>query len=164
MAYGICDVGQCQEKTYMGWRPHTVALGRQVCRGHWERHKNSLDGFSLFDAFGFQRPLIHPKPIPKAKPVIKREPEKTCSCGRPRRPRHQYCPSCAAERERIRKQEWQAQQEAPAAGPQQEAPRLQCRQCGEERPAGHTYCEKCAERREKQLHRERQRKYAKQAG
>jgi hypothetical protein len=160
---GYCDVKGCTEPTFMGWRPLTERLGRQICEYHWLRHKDPEDSFDLFDAFGFRRPL--PKPLPKV--VAEREPElkvKLCGCGKPLRPRCQYCTSCAAERERLRKQEWRAQQESPEDEPQQEAPRLQCRQCGAQRRRGHTYCNQCAERRKKQLHREHQRKYAKQAG
>jgi len=53
---GSCDVKGCTNETYMGWRPLTERLGKQICEGHWNRHKDPGDGFSLFEAFGFRRP------------------------------------------------------------------------------------------------------------
>ena len=45
MAYGFCDIPGCEELTYMGWRPLTEAIGRQICEDHWCRHKDCDDDF-----------------------------------------------------------------------------------------------------------------------
>jgi len=53
---GLCDVPGCKGVVFLGWRPLTAKHGRQVCEEHWRRHKNSQDGFDLFEAFGFKKP------------------------------------------------------------------------------------------------------------
>ena len=51
---GRCDVPGCEQPTYMGWRPLNEPLGRQVCEGHWLRHKDNNDSFELYTAFGLR--------------------------------------------------------------------------------------------------------------
>jgi hypothetical protein len=56
-----CDVSACHRETYMGWRPLTERLGRKICEYHWHRHEDPEDGFDLFEAFGFRRPVRSPR-------------------------------------------------------------------------------------------------------
>ena len=76
---GTCNAKGCTQPTFMGWRPLTERLGRQICEGHWRRHKDPNDDFDLFEAFGFRRPTGIRKPV--AKKEIAR-----CACGRERLP------------------------------------------------------------------------------
>jgi len=169
MAYGICDVKECQRKTYMGWRPLTERIGRQVCKRHWDRHKNKNDRFNLFDALGFpesaklpteNKDFIHQRGAkPEKRPRL-------CVCGEELQPGHRLCKKCAAERERQRKREYQRKKRVGKAqyltdDSVIEKDAIRCEGCGKERPPGHTYCEKCAERQKRKSNRERQRKYRK---
>jgi len=43
---GSCDVRECTQPTFMGWRPLTERLGKQICEGHWHRHKDPADIFA----------------------------------------------------------------------------------------------------------------------
>jgi uncharacterized OB-fold protein len=139
VAYGLCDVAGCSEKTFMGWRPHTVGqeFGRQICRGHWERHKDQRDSSSLFEAFGYPRPEAA-KVKAAEQPVVRR-----CACGDVLLPRRRFCKACAAERERDRKMAWWDRHNDPLREIEVKA-RLECRRCGGEREPGHTYCAQCA--------------------
>jgi hypothetical protein len=150
---GLCDVAGCDEKTLMGWRPHTVSqeYGRQICRAHWERHKDQRDSFSLFEAFNYPRPAAV-KIEPAEQPSVTR-----CACGRELLPNRRICTVCAAKRERDRKREWRRQSKPQpvieaSAGPK-------CWRCDNEREPGHRYCDPCAKTRE----RERKRQWAQKA-
>jgi hypothetical protein len=159
MAYGLCDVPQCEEETYMGWRPRSVhqRLGKQICRIHFERHKDNNDKFSLYDAFGFERPPTITKTV-KLKDY--------CSCGRERQPAAKYCTSCIAERKRQqRKESYHRLKSRTVSDNSQEEERkiLICRNegCNNERQLNHRYCQKCAQRRSQKSNRERQRRHYK---
>ena len=130
MADGICDVPKCNEVTYMGWRPLSEKIGRQICETHWNAYKSGR--FDLYDAFGFRRTRIKSKPVN----VIEH-----CSCGRELQPGHRLCRSCATERERERKREYYHRSKAKESA---EIISLQCKQCGKKRLPGHSYCGKCA--------------------
>jgi hypothetical protein len=149
---GYCDVKGCTQPTFMGWRPLTERLGRQVCEYHWLRHKDPQDSFDLFDAFGFTRPVRIPRPA--AKKEVGR-----CACGRERLRGRKFCTECAAERERQRKREaYHKRKNGSQQEPAEQAETRRCRDCGEPRQAAHTYCLKCTQRREKQSNRERRRR------
>ena len=148
---GSCDVSGCQRVTYMGWRPLTESRGRQICEGHWRRHKDPNDSFDLFEAFGFRRPAGIGKPVPK-KEVAR------CTCGRERLPGRRLCTICAEQRERERKKRAYHERKNRHEMPVEPEPVLRCRACGEPREAGHRYCSKCAQKREKQSNRERRRR------
>jgi len=148
---GTCDVKGCTEPTFVGWRPLTERLGRQVCEYHWRRHQDPDDDFDLFEAFGFRRPAGLRKPPAKDVP--------RCACGRERLPGRKFCTDCAEERERQRKKEAYHERKKPEPQPvpvEDEGPR--CGDCAEPREAGHRYCSKCAQKREKQSNRERRRR------
>ena len=107
---GLCDVSGCSGQTYLGWRPLTERLGRQICEHHWRRHKDEQDSFDLFDAFGFRRPAGIPKQVTKkgiARCASGREHEPKpvkgkvsgCrDCEQPREPGHRYCENCGNRR------------------------------------------------------------------
>ena len=108
---GLCDVKECNRATYMGWRPLTERLGRQICEYHWQRHKDEKDSFDLFYKFGFTRPVRIRKPTPRTSTEKKQvhrgrkvlNPVKAkgsgCkACGAERGPGHTYCRKCARER------------------------------------------------------------------
>ena len=148
---GYCDVKGCTNETYMGWRPLTERLGKQICEGHWLRHKDPADSFNLFDAFGFRRPAAIRKPMPK-KDIPPRAPEPD--------PGRTLCMQLAAKPEPA--QEKPDCQEPPKPGPQTE--RIQdkgpvCKDCGGKRETRHTYCDKCSRERKRHTHQERQRRY-----
>ncbi|MHC4154170.1 MAG: hypothetical protein ACYST6_04500 [Planctomycetota bacterium] len=148
---GYCDVPECTNKTYMGWRPRSERLGKQICEDHWGRHKDPEGSLDLFEVFGFRRPVRIPKPV--AKKEVGR-----CACGRKRLPGHKFCTDCAAERERERKREaYHKRKDGSQQEPAEQAETWRCRDCGGPRQAGHTYCLKCAQRREKHSNRERRR-------
>jgi hypothetical protein len=150
VANGLCDVAGCDEKTLMGWRPHTVSqeYGRQICRDHWEKHKDQRDSFSLFKAFGYPRPAAA-----KIKPAEQLS-VATCACGRALLPKRRFCAVCATKRERDRKREWQRQSKSQ---PVIEAPvGPKCQRCDNQREPGRVYCGPCAKIRE----RERRRQWA----
>lgn len=147
MAYGLCDVQQCESETYMGWRPLTERTGRKVCEFHWQGHKSGR--FDLYDAFGFKRPLAKTKPVKLIE---------YCECGRELEPGHRLCPSCAAEREKERKREYYHQSKEEKS---LKVIKLRCKECVSEREPGHRYCRKCAERRGRKSNRERQRRHYK---
>ena len=149
MALGLCDVKDCESKTYLGWRPNSVpqSEGKQICQDHWERHK-SPGSFSLFKAFGVPEPVLvikaRPKPI---KHTESPKPARLCVCGIELLPRKQYCSKCADERERERKRRrrWlKKQQERPEIETEQPMSRYICKLCGSQREKGHTYCSKCS--------------------
>ncbi|HUW21024.1 MAG TPA: hypothetical protein VMW16_17125 [Sedimentisphaerales bacterium] len=108
---GICDVKGCNRATYMGWRPLTERLGRQICEYHWRRHLDKQDSFDLFDEFGFRRPAGIRKPMlitsTEKKQVhhgrnvlkpVKAKGSGCKACGAERGPGHTYCPKCSRER------------------------------------------------------------------
>jgi len=141
MAYGLCDVPQCEEQTFMGWRPLTERTGRQVCLSHWNGHKGG--SFNLYDAFGFRRPLIKTKPVKL--PAL-------CGCGEEILPGHRLCAICAVERERERKREYyhRSKEKKPL-----KVISLLCTECGQEREPNHRYCSRCAKQQRRKLDRER---------
>jgi len=160
MVYGICDIPKCGKETYMGWRPLTERIGRQVCKRHWDRHKNKNDRFNLFDTFGFRKPPIL---LLKAKP--EKQPER-CACGEVLQPGHRLCKECAAERGRQRKREYYHQKRDDEfirrlGGSDIEEKILRCKDCGKERLPGRSYCQKCGQRHSRKSNRERQRRYRK---
>jgi len=147
MAYGICDVLQCEEQTYLGWRPLTERTGRQVCLSHWNGHKGG--SFDLYGAFGFRRPLIKTKPV---------ELSALCCCGEELLPGHRLCTSCAAERERERKREYYYRSKEERLP---KATHLRCAECGQEREPNYRYCSRCAKQQRRKLDRERKREVRK---
>jgi len=153
---GSCDVKGCTQPTYMGCRPLTERLGKQICEGHWLRHKDPQDSFDLFDAFGFRRPAGVRKLT--AKPLAEKHLPR-CACGRELLPGRRFCTACAQERERRRKREAYHERKSRQEEPAEQEPMLWCRQCGVERSPGHTYCPKCAERRRKITRRQAQGRY-----
>ena len=99
--FGMCDVPGCTEQTYMGWRPLTEKISRQVCEQHWRRHKDKHDSFDLFELFGFVRPAGMPESIPKKRPSSCKvlDFRRQCrDCGQPRKPGHRYCDKCGKKR------------------------------------------------------------------
>ena len=143
MVNGLCDVPQCKEQTFMGWRPLTERTGRQICEHHWQGHKSGR--LSLYDAFDFKRPLIKTKPVKSID---------YCACGNELQQGHRLCNNCAAERERQRKREYYHQSK------EEKTPRvisLRCKICGNEREPNHRYCSLCAKQRRRKLDRERKR-------
>lgn len=159
MAYGICDVPKCGRESYMGWRPLTVAKGRQICTHHWNRHCNKSSNFNLFDVFGFERP----KPLPKAE---SEEQSRLCLCGEELLPGHRLCKKCGEERERQRKREYYHKKRDDEfirrlGGSDIEENIPLCKDCGKERLSGHSYCQKCSQWHSRKSNRERQRRYRK---
>jgi hypothetical protein len=150
--YGTCDVPGCTNKTYMGWRPVTERLGRQICEYHWLRHKDPNDDFNLFDAFSFRRAAGIRKSA--AKKEIAR-----CACGRERLPRCKFCTDCAQERERQRKREVYYKRKNLEPEPVEQRHTPLCAECGGPREPGHRYCQKCGERHKRIFHRRRQSRY-----
>ncbi len=147
---GTCNAKGCTQPTFMGWRPLTERLGRQICEGHWRRHKDPNDDFDLFEAFGFRRPTGIRKPV--AKKEIAR-----CACGRERLPGRKFCTDCAQERERQRKKRaYHERKNSAQQEPAEQKPILRCADCGEQREHGYRYCQKCGERHKKISHRRRQ--------
>jgi hypothetical protein len=150
---GFCDIPGCTGETYMGCRPSTEHLGKQICEYHWGRHKDAQDSFGLFEVFGFRRPVRIPKPV--AKKEVGR-----CACGRERLRGRKFCTECAAERERQRKREaYHKRKNGSQQEPAEPEPILRCKACGAERELGHTYCQRCAERRRKVTRRQAQSRY-----
>ena len=96
---GLCDVKGCSRATYMGWRPLTERLGREICEYHWNRHQDKQDSFDLFDEFKFRRPAGIRKPVAK-KDVAR------CACGRELIPGRRLCTVCATERKRQRNKQY----------------------------------------------------------
>ncbi len=155
---GTCDVPGCTNETFMGWRPLSEPLGKQICESHWNRHKDPADSFNLWDAFGFQRPANRPaRPIraepsqygcgrvlPFTKPIVKAEPE----------PHEQP----KAEPPQDKPDRHEAERREPQAIPARENP-SDCRACGAQREAGHTYCPKCSRERKAESNRRRQRRH-----
>lgn len=159
MAYGTCDVRDCQRKTFMGWQPVSAPKGRQVCKYHWDEHRNKNSEFSLYDAFGFDRPVVLPKTRVETPPPVRR-----CDCGNELQPRHRFCEDCTSERERERKREYQRRRRQAARQETGNAPACdkhvpKCRRCGEPREKGHVYCVRCAEQRQRESKRNRQAKW-----
>lgn len=148
MAYGLCDVPQCEEPTYMGWRPLTEKRGHQVCETHWNAHKAGR--FSLYDAFGFEVP-------PTAKRIVKLK--DYCSCGNERQPGHEFCQTCIVERKRQqRKESYHRKKTEPAQTLKRNI--LICRNedCQNERQPNHRYCNLCAVQQRRKLDKIRKRK------
>lgn len=163
MTDGVCDVEKCQRETYMGWRPLTTAEGRQVCKYHWSKHKNSTSNFNLFDAFGFERPVRESEAQPEVK--LAKQPE-LCICGEKPLPGHRFCKKCAAKRERERKREYYHRKRDDellcrlgVSDFEENIPR--CKDCGDERLPGYSYCQKCGQYRRQKSNCERQRRYKK---
>lgn len=109
----LCDVQGCSRETYMGWRPLTERLGRQVCKYHWRRHKDELDSFDLYEVFKFRRPegirkpmlitSIEKKQICHGQKILKPVKSKGSgckACGAERETGHTYCQKCARYRQR----------------------------------------------------------------
>ena len=111
--FGRCDVIDCNGVTFMGWRPLTERIGRQICRYHWNGHKSG--GFDLFKAFNLQRPACVPRQHVKTETRRcdcsralqngheQEKPKATkgrvCkSCGVERRPGYTYCDNCGKKR------------------------------------------------------------------
>lgn len=161
MALGTCDVKDCQGKTFMGWQPATAAKGRQVCEYHWEAHCDANNPFSLFNAFGFDRPkLTMPlKAGAEPQPKVRR-----CACGNALQLRRRFCQECARQRERERKAEYQRRRRQAARQETGNAPACdkhvpKCRRCGQPREKGHRYCARCVEQRRRESKRNRQAKW-----
>lgn len=138
MANGFCDVPQCKEPTYMGWRPLTEKTGRQICEIHWNAHKAGT--FDLYDAFGFKRPPTMTKTV-KLKDY--------CSCGRERQTGHKYCQTCIADRKRQQRKESYHRKKNRTPSDNSQTKTLICKTegCQNEREPGHSYCDRCAETR-----------------
>jgi hypothetical protein len=137
----------------MGWRPRSVPqrLGEQICKTHFDRHKDKADRFSLYDAFGFKRP-------PTKAGTFKLK--DYCTCGKERQPGRKYCTDCIADRKRIqRKEYYHRKKNEPVQA--EERNTLICRSegCGNDRKPNHMYCDICAERRRQKSNRERQRRH-----
>jgi hypothetical protein len=148
---GSCDVKGCDRETYLGWRPLTESLGRQICEYHWHRHNDKQDSFDLFDAFGFRRPArfiqsAEKKGVP------------SCACGRELIPGHRFCDVCAAERKRQRNKQYYHGKKDHQAEPIKEST-LKCKQCGGPRLTDHIYCSKCAKHRKTITRRQAQSHY-----
>jgi hypothetical protein len=131
---GLCDVNGCTGETYMGWRPLTERLGRQVCEYHWRRHRDEQDSFDLFEAFGFKRPAGLPKP------AVRRD-----------------APACASGT--GQKQQQYAEQTSPRAQPLKGPQSRRCRACPAQRQPRHTYCQRCGAQRQRKANQQRQRRY-----
>jgi hypothetical protein len=129
-----CAVPGCTNETYMGWRPLTERLGRQICEYHWNRHKDPADPFDLFDAFGLRRPSRMREPLTR-----KTQPERETR------------PQTRAER-------YEAEKPGPGTAPAA-SKTSGCRACGAEREAGHTYCQSCARDRKAESNRRRQERH-----
>ena len=149
---GLCDVKECNEPTFVAWRPLTERRGRQICEYHWCRHQNPEDSFDLFDEFKFRRPLRICKPV--LKKCIPR-----CGCGRELLAGHRFCTVCAIERERQRKRLSYHKRKNPKPVQVEQENILQCRQCGRQRKAGYTYCSECAKHRKTMTRRQAQSRY-----
>jgi hypothetical protein len=152
--YRSCDVKECSEPTFIGWKPLTESRGWQICERHWRRHLNEKDRFDLYDAFKFRRPVRKPR-----RPV--QTETRRCGCGRALQAGHRFCSVCIQERERQRKRLSYHKRKNPEPEPeptaQDDIPR--CRVCGDPREPGHTYCSKCSKGRQRQANRERQRRH-----
>ncbi|MHC4680588.1 MAG: hypothetical protein ACYTEK_18030 [Planctomycetota bacterium] len=99
-----CDVSACHRETYMGWRPLTERLGRKICEYHWHRHEDPEDGFDLFEAFGFRRPVRSPRRLMQTG-TRRCDCDRALShrrqcrdCGQPREPGRCYCEKCGQKR------------------------------------------------------------------
>ncbi len=149
--YGTCDVPGCTNETYMGWRPLSQPLGKQICEYHFRRHDDPADSFNLWEAFGFRRSAKMERSAPK-KDIPR------CACGHERLPRRRFCTMCAQQRERERKKGAYHERKNRQEKSVEAEPTLRCRACGEPREAGHTYCRRCAEDRRKRSNRERRRR------
>ncbi len=149
-----CTVPGCDGQNSVGWRPlcEPLSSGRKVCEYHFNRHKDKQDEFSLFEAFGFERPVEAPKPVPKKGVVLR-------ACGREREPARRLCEACAAERERKRKKQYYDNRKSRVAEPVVEETTPRCKLCDNARSPGHSYCQKCAERRETTTRRKAQSRY-----
>ena len=147
---GLCDVKECTNPVFMGWRPLTERRGRQICEYHWNRHQDKQDSFDLFEAFGFRRPPQAPKPEPAAKPV--------CNCGREITPGHKFCDVCAAERKRQCNKQCYHGKKDHQAEPIKEST-LKCKQYGGPRLTDHIYCSKCAKHHKTMTRRQAQSSY-----
>jgi len=175
---GTCDVPGCSNETYMGWRPLTEALGRQVCEDHWRRHKDPNGSFNLWDAFGFRKPAPtkgFPEPVPEldrgrtvlAEPHFAEEAKKRQKARKGDQPgatleKLQNLPVHATEQ--VAKAMNVSHGYVSAAKKlRAEAPENPpgCRACGAEREPGHTYCRSCANERRKITRRQAQSRYRK---
>jgi len=148
---GLCDVKECQDLPYLGWRPLTERIGRKVCEKHWRRHKDETDSFDLFEVFKFRRPEGIRKPT--AKKYIPR-----CGCGRELIPRCRFCTECASERKRQRNKRYYHGKKFSQAEPTEEVT-LKCKQCCGPRLPNHIYCSKCAKHRKTVTRRQAQSRY-----
>lgn len=165
MANGLCDVKECHRKTFMGWRPIGIAIGRQVCEYHWSRHCQN-DGFNLFDYFDFPKLPAEDRDFSKQRTVKPEKLSRHCDCGAKILSRFRFCQKCMQERERKRKREYQRKRRFKNAQYRLDDTPIEkgilcCKECGKEREPGHTYCVKCAGRQERKSNRERQRRYRK---
>jgi hypothetical protein len=151
MTNGICDVEGCCRSTYMGWRPLTERIGRQICEFHWLRHRDEKDSFDLYDEFRFRRPVEIQKPVSRSH-ILR------CSCGRELLPGRRFCTVCAAERKRQRKKRYYHGKKVNQAEPTEEII-LKCKQCSEPRLPNHIYCSKCVKHRKIMTRRQAQSRY-----
>ena len=141
---GFCDVPGCTDETYMGWRPLTERMGKQICQGHWNRHEDKTDDFSLFDVFGFKRPEQRiTRPVQKEpslyilNQVLASEPQPAT----PHRPEETTAGSFDPFDPSIKNRD---------SG---------CRACGGEREPGFTYCSACGRERKRRSNQARQRRH-----
>ena len=105
MSYGICDIPQCEEKTFMGWRPLTVKKGFQICKPHFEMHKN--DRQYLYDVFMIKRPdKSFSKETTYEACIVKLRMCPDCHEIK-LKPRQRYCDNCKKFRRRKTKKEYQ---------------------------------------------------------
>jgi hypothetical protein len=133
---GTCDVPGCTNRTYMGWRPLTQRIGKQICKDHWCRHKDPQDSFDLFEAFNFRGSAgIRRAASRKGDPSGGPEPDR----------RRVVCMKSAANPGPRRKEPDCHEPEKPSA----------CKACGAERAAGHTFCSRCSRERKAKSNRER---------
>ena len=135
---GRCDVPGCEQPTYMGWRPLNEPLGRQVCEGHWLRHKNPDDSFELYTAFGLRRQArISNAGAGFFAAGRKRQPEKDNGVKKPMKKEPEKRSYSNGDRKALGR----------------------CRTCGQARQAGHSYCENCSRERRAEKNRQRQKRH-----
>ncbi len=152
MAYGICDIINCEEPTYIGWQPKTEPSGRQICEPHWNGHKAGT--FDLYRAFDFRRPMATAKAV---------EMINSCPCGGELQPGRRYCQSCIADRKRQQRRDsyHRNKTRAPVNNTRTKIRICKSENCENERKPNHRYCSICAERRSRKSNRQRQRRHHK---
>ncbi len=150
MAYGICDIINCEEPTYIGWQPKTAPSGRQICELHWNEYKAGT--FDLYEAFGIQRP---PTMTGTSKLI------RHCPCGGELQPGRRYCQSCIADRKRQQRRDsyHRNKTRAPVNNTRTKIRICKSENCENERKPNHRYCNRCAEYKSRKSNRERQRRH-----